>query len=161
VVVGDPKAINTDLLDWIVRQIEDTPENWNQDSWTSRDGCQTTFCIAGWAAFLTDHVDGYGYPTTKGIKWADSTKEGWLISFCAQPGHRELNFELLARELLWLDEDQADVLFDAHSFMGADDDYSNIRVGVNPNSNRVDRIRPVIKEHLGVDLGERPAGDAK
>lgn len=144
-------GINVELLDWVVRQIEDTPEHWDQQNWTNTDkreratSCRTTFCLAGWAAFLTDHVDGHGVPTAKGRRWANRTSNGW------DPYHGgiELNFELLGKQLLGLSGWQAARIFNGAAFDSDEDDQA-------PRENEVALLRPRIKELLGVDLGPRP-----
>lgn len=144
-------GINVELLDWVVRQIEDTPEHWDQQSWTNTDerergtSCRTTFCLAGWAAFLTDHVNGHGVPTIKGRRWADRTLNGWHLYIDGI----ELNFGLLGEQLLGLNERQAVRIFNGAAF----DSFEN---GQPRRVNDVALLRPRIKELLGVDLGPRP-----
>ncbi|MEU6674817.1 hypothetical protein [Streptomyces sp. NPDC046925] len=47
-------TINTDLLIEIREQITAHPETHDQLSWGRKSDCGTTYCIAGWAAVLTD-----------------------------------------------------------------------------------------------------------
>lgn len=145
--VSTRSHINVELLDLIVRQIEDTPEHWYQQEWINYgryfpDGsCRTTFCIAGWAAFLTDHVDGYGRLTAEGHAWAITTRGGGY-----RDRDRQLpDWELLGQELLGLHSREAAWLFSGHAFA------TEIAVS------DVNELRPRIKEYLGVDLGPRPA----
>ena len=35
---------------WVLEQITTYPETHNQSDWRENRGCQTTYCVAGWAA---------------------------------------------------------------------------------------------------------------
>lgn len=66
--------VNGPLLEKIAAQIEETPHLWRQDSYKTyvRNGeemltftneCETAYCIAGWAVFLTEgeKANTHGY----------------------------------------------------------------------------------------------------
>ncbi len=59
---------NIELLDRVLAQIEEYPDQWNQDVWR----CGTTYCFAGWACQMT------------GAQWAQSASAGcppdWVVA---------------------------------------------------------------------------------
>jgi hypothetical protein len=104
--------IDEELIRLIVAQIEDTPQHWDQSDWviSSEVGsarrrvnppCNTTFCFAGWVAFMTDMVDGWGRMTRKGHAWMESHRDYDSM----------FSFETYAMDRLGLDYEQADCLF--------------------------------------------------
>lgn len=122
------KALNEDLIRLVVAQIEDTPQHWSQESWVQHN-CNTRFCFAGWAVFMSDLVDGSGKPTDKGMETiaqmqTDAIKSDTYMpypntpyySYTDEDGNESWYFpySIVARNLLGLDDAQTDILFCGH-----------------------------------------------
>jgi hypothetical protein len=119
-------ALNEELIRLIVAQIEDTPQHWSQKDWVQHN-CNTRFCFAGWAVFMSDLVDGSGKPTAAGRQKiremrAQDEREGtgrawsmgnpYVISVDLDGNEKwYYPYSDMARELLGLNKKQAEALF--------------------------------------------------
>lgn len=135
--------VNEELIRLIMRQIEDTPEHWNQGDWVrssevgDEDICKTTFCFAGWAAFLTDMVDGWGLTTAAGERYKEHA--GY------DTGSRKFfPYDEYAQEVLGLTPDQSAPLFDVYADGG---DFYGASTG-----ERIRKMKNLIYQLTGVDI---------
>ena len=83
-------SINRELFRKVAEQVEDRPDLHDQAEWGASPACGTVRCVGGWAIHLTYPGEGV-YQATYGRGYTKPS--------------------LLARELLGLDEYQADSLF--------------------------------------------------
>jgi hypothetical protein len=131
-------GVNESLIRLVVAQIEDTPQHWDQKNWCeSEDVCKTTFCFAGWVAFLNDMTDGWGKQTAKGRKYMDSI--GW-------GDMREFAFDLYATEALGVDLDTANKLFSPYAD-GFTETGETLSTG-----QRIRNMKETIYQATGVDI---------
>jgi hypothetical protein len=90
------------LLAYILDNVENGTLPFNQKKWGKRDTCNTSYCVAGWAAVLTgasmeftrSKVDGYYYATS-----------------CMTPNGHFSEISGYARKVLGLSESDSDILF--------------------------------------------------
>lgn len=114
------KKINEPLIRQIIAQIEDTPEHWDQGNWVQHN-CNTKFCFAGWALFLTDHLDGSGAPTEKGMKLAAKVDPDFVVQVSPWVYQSSDNvkwqypYDVAAREVLGLGWNIAEQLFSPYA----------------------------------------------
>lgn len=97
--------INKDLLRKTLSYIEEHPSEWDQQRWV----CDTVACFAGRACLLSDYepceFSGQLIVAHKGDD-PDDLETGWV-----RRGGQMYSVESAARNLLGLDEQQADKLF--------------------------------------------------
>lgn len=142
---------NEPLIRQIVAQIEDTPEHWDQSSWVQHN-CNTKFCFAGWALFLTDNIDGHGVPTKKGIKLAAKVAPaepigpvGTLFSSREDDNERwYYPYEEAAKEVLGLNWRAADRLFSPYAASPGDWIAGN----------DIETFKRLILNELGIDVND-------
>lgn len=84
---------NVALLRKTLEHIEAHPDEWDQKWWAARTKCGTTFCFAGWTVAL-----------------GSSTEVAWQYGYAVCTATGELISDV-ARDLLGLDDNQADRLF--------------------------------------------------
>lgn len=143
--------VNEELIRLIVKQIEDTPEHWDQAGWArstelgiGEPVCRTTFCFAGWAAFMTDMVDGWGRMTDAGRRYMQSKKQ-------SSGPHQIFDFDTYAQEVLGLDGFQSSAIFssradDNEDWYLDDEDY-------NPSpGQRIRQMKETIFKATGIDI---------
>lgn len=94
---------NVDLLRQTMDHIEAQPENWDQLHWARRTPCGTAGCFAGTALMLAGQAEfTWSTRIDDGLIFADEMLDGRDIGDAAQ-------------ELLGLDMDDADGLFDPNN----------------------------------------------
>lgn len=127
-----------DLLRRVVEQIELDPDSWDQSAWRAQKDCRTTFCIAGWTCVLAGMVSRGGELTKYGMSYVRTRASSW--DDCLWSGYPDdTPWEQLARDLLDISQDQADLLFNA----GILRDVATLRTD--------------IKGLTGIDLDAEPA----
>lgn len=136
--------VNEPLIRLIMKQIEDTPQHWDQSEWArsseldrGEHPCKTTFCFAGWAAFMTDMVDGWGVPTAKGRKYMRDNGLGW----------DGFPFENYAMEILGLGFHQTGIFGSEADTEGRSGDRDLLSTG-----QRIRNMKQLIYEETGVDI---------
>lgn len=154
------KTVNEGLIRLIVAQIEDTPEHWSQRHWV-RHNCNTKFCFAGWAAFLSDMVDGSGKPTEKGIEYARS-----IVVERADNWNRGNGIEIGRQCPIY--DDSGNLYYDypwpevAQTLLGlsdttADHLFSSFAADTGRFEESVDVLKQLITEHTGIKFDKKSA----
>lgn len=144
--------INEQMIRLIMKQIEDTPQHWDQGEWARSSElkgtlptCKTTFCFAGWAAFMTDMVDGWGVPTAAGRRYKAS-----VGFYTWDDDENDFPYQGYAAKLLGLNYEQASRIFDSDADQidgGIVLDAEDLTVG-----QRIRRMKETIFQATGVDI---------
>lgn len=95
--------MNKELMRKILTQIEETPEKWNQRTWSNNTACGTTLCVAGWACVLS------GYRLISPQEDVPAAED--YVRRSDVRSDEMFLIETLGRDLLELDRDQAEELF--------------------------------------------------
>lgn len=91
--------MNKELMRKILTQIEEHPEQHDQVHWAAQTRCGTTFCVAGWACFLSGYEPVFT-GDSKLFEGFAGEKDGELFQTSEK-----------ARELLDLSFEEMDQLF--------------------------------------------------
>lgn len=148
-------TVNEALIRLIIAQIEDTPQHWSQKEYVGHN-CNTKFCLAGWALFLTDHLDEYGVPTEKGKKFAEGLEDEFTSAtvrlFAVDVNGNEAwiyPYEVAAASVLGLEQQTASDLFSPFS---ASDFYDLDEAGQYVED--IEILKTKITDRLGIDFND-------
>jgi hypothetical protein len=113
-------GLNRPLIERIITQLIDHPEQHDQLVWGARKGdCGTSHCVAGWAVAFAPEVE---------LNWRseDDFTSLWDVTM---PDGRRLTTADAAQEILGLDRPQAEKLF--YTFGGAEQMVGKLKTLLN------------------------------